>query len=617
MKDNIRIGICVFACATIEKYKLEILKINETWRKQLDDTCKIQFFLGEEQTDLEGPEYIYLKGIDNSYESAALKQNLGIKYMYNYYDFDFLFVCGSDTYINIPNLFNLLKNHTRDENVYIGGHGDTRIIEDVNYYFHSGGPGFILTNSSVKMIYNELETMHLNWKQICKDETLYPACDVAIAYYLTQKNVRIIKYNTFYACNYKGFSKNSPCCVEKINPQEIVSCHSMSLEDFDSYYSMKSSTSNQIKPIRCNVPDSTLVSACFCLHDISKQTRTLEEILFATDYLMKLPCYLVMYGDKKTIPILRKKRQEYQLLHLTQFIELELSDIWSFQYLEKVNQNREKYWPTKDHRTSSESHLICCNKFDFVLQTIYTNPFKTSKFAWIDSFLTTKDTECRFSEEYKPNTIPNILNSINDKFSICILNATDKKYKLPEHKKEYYNEYRWVVCGGFFTCGKEIGIKILTRLKEIFVQTTEMGYGHGEEMFYLEVLDEFYDDIDRKYSDYGQTLDNFIIPKRNIHYIVHSILYNFLSLSYHKEIIHCAETLLREIENHKIDVSPDLYFFILFKYYISSYYYQPNKAKEIVRHIYNIFEIYPNVKKVFLEMEGFYKEQFNYVQYLQ
>ena len=38
-----------------------------------------------------------------------------------------------------------------------------------------------------------------------------------------------------------------------------------------------------------------------------------------------------------------------------------------------------------------------------------------------------------------------------------------------------------------------------------------LGYGHGEEMLYLEILDEFYDDIERSYGDYGQIINNYFL----------------------------------------------------------------------------------------------------------
>jgi hypothetical protein len=180
--------------------------------------------------------------------------------------------------------------------------------------------------------------------------------------------------------------------------------------------------------------------------------------------------------------------------------------------LDKIKKNREVYHPTKDERTCSETHLITCNKFAFVLQAIEENPHNTEKFAWIDSNCSTNMS--KICENYSHSNILYILNNISYKFHIQILNVCDKKFKSDELKREYYSQYRWIVCGGFFTCGKEIGIKILNRLKEIVVETTYMGYGHGEEMFYLEVLDEYYDDIIKSYGDYRQILNNFIKPNK-------------------------------------------------------------------------------------------------------
>ena len=80
----------------------------------------------------------------------------------------------------------------------------------------------------------------------------------------------------------------------------------------------------------------------------------------------------------------------------------------------------------------------------------------------------------RICENYSVDKFLNVLNNISEKFHIQILNVNDKKYKLDEYKKEYYQQYRWVVCGGFFTCGKEIGLTILSRLNDIFIKTTKL-----------------------------------------------------------------------------------------------------------------------------------------------
>jgi hypothetical protein len=94
----------------------------------------------------------------------------------------------------------------------------------------------------------------------------------------------------------------------------------------------------------------------------------------------------------------------------------------------------------------------------------------------------------------------------------------------------------------------------LSRLKEIFAETTRQGFGHGEEMLYLEVLDEFYDDIARSYGDYGQILNNFLVPTRNAEYIFHTIIQNFKCAGHVREYEDACKTLLLAAQNYWIDI---------------------------------------------------------------
>lgn len=311
--------------------------------------------------------------------------------------------------------------------------------------------------------------------------------------------------------------------------------------------------------------DCTLTTGCFCMHEYNTYSRPLNETIDSTNALMKIPINLVIYGDKYTIPLLRENRQRYGLTNMSVFIEVEHKNLWSFQWLDKVKSNRELFFPTHDSRTSSESHLITCNKFDLVLKTIDSNPFSTSKFGWIDAFLG-KDI-LRISENYRPNLLPYILSNISDKFHIQVLNVCNKNFKFKDElsieenykiKKEYYSQYRWVVCGGFFTCGRDCGKKVLTRLKEIFIKTTELGFGHGEEMFYLEVLDEYYDDIKKSYGDYNQILDNFISVNKNIHYIFYFIICRYREHGYTKELKECCNWVLKEYFAHRVYEIPEI-----------------------------------------------------------
>lgn len=233
--------ILVYACYTIEKYREQIQNINDTWGKKCETykNIKLLYFLGEQKisgfNDTDCIKYINLSGVKDDYLSASYKQFLGMKYVYENYKTKFIICCGTDTYLNIPKLLSYINTFNYNDCLYIGGHGSEIIIGDNNCYFHSGGPGFIITNVCLKRIYTMLVNLVENWTTICDiNDTQYliPACDVAISYYLQQPyiNAKIIKTNdlSFTHCNYLGI----PCHVNQINMKNIISCHLMNKNDF-------------------------------------------------------------------------------------------------------------------------------------------------------------------------------------------------------------------------------------------------------------------------------------------------------------------------------------------------------------------------------------------------
>jgi hypothetical protein len=130
--------------------------------------------------------------------------------------------------------------------------------------------------------------------------------------------------------------------------------------------------------------------------------------------------------------------------------------------------------------------------------------------------------------------------------------------------------------------------------------TTLLGYGHGEEMFYLDILDEFYDEIERSYGDYGNILNNFFGPTVNIHYINHLIVGNYIKHEYFKEGYECCFKLVREIENYNSQVNYELYLSILYNYYICTYHYRNSEeANKILNHIELVVSKHPQIKSAY------------------
>jgi hypothetical protein len=305
MSSVTKIAVCVFGCITSPKYCLQVLKIQETWGKRAEEKHEVPvyYFLGEERMPgLDHPELwrpstrlVYLPGVGNDYQSASFKQNLGIKYILDHHpEVEFVFVCGTDTFLNIDALLRLVSYMNPDEKLYIGGHYGTIPLTNLpdvarqhgddicsasyssellrsseeyacissaspriphpykdtkEVYFHLGGAGFVLSRGILKELYPRLDTMTEPWIESCKkmDKEQYTgACDVCIAYHAQLLGAKIVEYYyRFYECNHTGiidiskmygYSRYYPCCQNHLQTSNVVSSHNMSLKDFDSFY---------------------------------------------------------------------------------------------------------------------------------------------------------------------------------------------------------------------------------------------------------------------------------------------------------------------------------------------------------------------------------------------
>ena len=315
-----------------------------------------------------------------------------------------------------------------------------------------------------------------------------------------------------------------------------------------------------------SLPPCTLITASYLFTQYHTQSRNLEDTVRAMETLLAIPCFLVIYCDAALERPIQERRAA--MSGITRIVVTPFEALWCYSLLEQVKKNREIFWPTRDERTCAETHLITCNKADFVLQTIATNPFKTPRFAWLDANLGVEGT--KIAHQFSPHLVLRILQQVDDRFHLQLLNVVDKKYKRPELKREYYLQYRWVVCGCLFTTGAAIGTRVLTRLKDIISETTQMGYGHGEEMFYLEILDEFYAEIHRGYGDYRDLLHNFLAPTTSLVYIYWNVVMQYFHLGYDQECMEVCQVMLRQFDTFAVELDYELYVRLYFVYYASA-----------------------------------------------
>jgi tetratricopeptide (TPR) repeat protein len=358
------------------------------------------------------------------------------------------------------------------------------------------------------------------------------------------------------------------------------------------------------------IPDCTLTTCCFDLTKYNIYSRDLKTSIENMSSLLEVSCYLIIYTDNILYEHIKHKRSEFKLDHLTYYIVMDVEELDSFKYREMVIQNRVKYHPTKDQRNCTESHLVQSSKMELVMKSIKSNPFNTTKFGWIDSNVGKNFS--KICTNYKNNMLLYILqNCKEDKFHIQILNVCDKNLIKEERLREYYNEYRWIVCGCLFITGKDLGLKILTDLNNVFIDHTLKGYGHAEEMYFLEILDKYYDVIERSYGDYQHILNNFIKISVGFSYIL-NIAKNYLNYGYHKECVDCCVKMINLYENYEIEMNYDYYFSFLFNYYVSTFYLNKDQAKLIVLKIKYLTKVNPYFNNVYLSNKEFYDAQFKF-----
>jgi hypothetical protein len=256
-----KLAICVFGCITVPKYAMQIMRIQNTWGKRAEEKwgVPVYYFLGEERVPgiSENPDglihpttrFVYLPGVKNNYESASHKQSMGIKYIMDHHpEIEFVYTCGTDTYVNIDRMLHFLQFFDPNEKLYIGGHNNgTKLpremvdCEDhVETPFFFGGAGFILTKAMLLALYPLLLTMTQNWVQTVIKlgrKELDSACDVMIAYHVRKLGGKYIQYyHRFYECNHIGqldlqhlfdYNRYYECCDRHIEAKNIITCHHM------------------------------------------------------------------------------------------------------------------------------------------------------------------------------------------------------------------------------------------------------------------------------------------------------------------------------------------------------------------------------------------------------
>lgn len=247
-----RISIGCMSCTTLDHYFQEIKSVTGTWYPDcwnLD--IPVYFFTGEKiannEKSLKTDHIIHLKDVDDSYNSASLKQWLGLKYLYDTHPSDFYMIVGTDNYVWGSHLLNILDKYNPDYPFLISGYGQVRMVGTKQQYFSFGGCGLILTRTAVKLLYDKLPLLYNDWITVIGTGDLRAACDLAMAYYAEQYSIVITRDYGLYSQNWLGDGKWGRINEGPINYETAAVFHYMNDFHIRAYHKYKEVVSYYIR----------------------------------------------------------------------------------------------------------------------------------------------------------------------------------------------------------------------------------------------------------------------------------------------------------------------------------------------------------------------------------
>lgn len=242
MSDNIGIGI-MSSINLVDRYK----SCQSTWLKDFDNT----YIFGGDESDKFDKNLIPIKGAGENWESAFLKQQMGLKYMFEINPgYDWYCIVGCDNILFKSKVVEELSKYNKNEDLFIsqpcGLWNDYPFIREIsniqekgiNFRAIAGGSGFFISNSLMSKCYKIIDEFNLLWTENSKQ--YYGCSDVALSYMIKKyfdidliHNPYMLSQNPDHYKNennhhwYRDYSINileilkTPLSLHYINPQDM------------------------------------------------------------------------------------------------------------------------------------------------------------------------------------------------------------------------------------------------------------------------------------------------------------------------------------------------------------------------------------------------------------
>ena len=212
-------GIVVFATLTKDNYRRQLLACLNSWLTDAENMdIPYYVFIGDQSPKPDKPanvsseawsRVICLPYTGEDYFSATSKQYGGLEWMTRYCLCDYYFFVGTDNYVSVPSLDELIRQQENKEILIGQVIGTTKLFTSTNYTpnfpYLSGGPGIIAGRQALQRMSEGQRLRQLgevDWPRLTKqpghNNKLVPLCDVSIGYYASEAGIPLATYPGFY-----------------------------------------------------------------------------------------------------------------------------------------------------------------------------------------------------------------------------------------------------------------------------------------------------------------------------------------------------------------------------------------------------------------------------------
>ena len=291
--------------------------------------------------------------------------------------------------------------------------------------------------------------------------------------------------------------------------------------------------------------DYTIVTAWYDVRE--KENHSLKE-----DTTNQFFCSMDWYFDSAkllfekpfpmvifTEPRFKERIMEARPKHLheqTRFIFRPYEELLYYDLFDKYQENHHKH-PIQNLTQEKFTPLykfIVNQKVNFVKEVILSNPFQSTKFAWMDLRL-----HCVYDMD--TNETQNIMNQMTtDKVRLMQMCFTDPV----EDRREFYKYTRGKVAAGFFGGYRKPLLTFCEMCQKEWVQSITDETAPTDEMIYSFIISNHPYLFDVYVGEYSDCLKNQLRIRSSLH-----LVFPFLQYAFDRSVYHYVTALSKRIRN--------------------------------------------------------------------